>query len=205
MIWGKDNVGATLGGNSNWIMGFNEPDSPSQSNLSPTEAAILWRQIEQTYPNRKLLSPATCGSPAGLNWLVDFRNAYFATYQTYPRLDGLAVHCYKWSAQDCITFVQSIIDQATAWGVPEVWVTEFSFATTYPSSQTGALQEQQTFINWMVAQPKITRYSWFASKIEGSEWWVITCYNGTKCFNNPLVDWNTSQPTSFGTVYQPYK
>ena len=30
-------------------MGFNEPDQPTQSNLTPTAAARLWRKIESCY------------------------------------------------------------------------------------------------------------------------------------------------------------
>ena len=125
MIWGASDVTATLGGNSQWIMGFNEPDSASQSNLSPAYAASLWRQIEQKYPNRKLLAPAPSG--AGANWIVDFRNAYISAYGTAPRLDGLAMHCYAWYASQCIPLAQQFESWATSWGVPEIWVTEFSF------------------------------------------------------------------------------
>ena len=197
MIWGAGDVNATLGGNSQWIMGFNEPDSASQANISPADAATLWRQIEQKYPDRKLLAPAPSGANA--NWLVDFRNAYIAAYGTPPRLDGLAVHCYAWYASQCLPFVQQFEGWASSWGVAEVWVTEFSFATTSPSSPSQSLQEAQTFINWMAGQSQVTHFAWFASKIQGTEWWL------PPGFNTPLVDWNTGQLTSFGTMYLPYR
>ncbi len=198
MIWGKDNVAWPLGGNSNWIMGFNEPDSIYQANISPPAAAELWRQIELNHSQQKLLSPAPTGSLDGLSWLVSFRNEYFSRYRTAPRLDGLAVHCYKWYASQCVDLVQSFINQANAWEVPEVWVTEFSFSTIDPSSPPGALQEQQTFINWMANQSKITRYAWFASRIEGHEWWSMSCHI------TPLVDYITGQPTSLGNAYRQF-
>lgn len=185
----------TLGGNSNWIMGFNEPDLRG---FSPSDAAIYWRLIEQKYPTRKLLSPAPSGSMSGLAWLVNFRNAYISFYATSPRLDGLGAHCYKWYSFQCVELIQSFIDQANAWGVPEVWVTEFSFSPTDPSSPSGALQEQQTFINWMVNDPKIKRHAWFASRINGNEPWSLPTHV------TPLID-SSGQPTSFGTVYQQYQ
>jgi hypothetical protein len=196
MIWGASDVTATLGGNSQWIMGFNEPDSASQSNLSPAYAASLWRQIEQKYPNRKLLAPAPSG--AGANWIVDFRNAYISAYGTAPRLDGLAMHCYAWYASQCIPLAQQFESWATSWGVPEIWVTEFSFSPTSPSSPSQSLQEAQTFIGWLESQSQVTRFAWFASKIQGSEWWI------PPGFNTPLVDWNSGQLATYGNMYLPF-
>jgi hypothetical protein len=197
MIWGAGDVNATLGGNSQWVMGFNEPDSGSQANLTPAQAASLWYQIEQMYPDRKLLAPAPSGANA--NWLVDFRNAYISAYGTPPRLDGLAVHCYAWYASQCIPFVQQFESWASSWGVAEVWVTEFSFATTSPSSPSLSVQQAQTFISWMEGQPQVTRFAWFASKIQGTESWL------PPSFDTPLVDWNTGQLTSYGNMYLPYR
>lgn len=201
MIWGASDVNATLGGNSQWIMGFNEPDSASQSNIAPSVAATLWRQIEQKYPTQKLVAPAPSG--AAPNWLVDFRNAYISTFGTPPRLNALAVHCYSWYAElgdyGCIPHTRKFIDWANAWNVPEVWVTEFSFSPTAPSSPSQALQEANTFITWMNHQTVVTRYAWFASKIQGSEPWALAT------FHTPIVDWNNGTLTSFGMMYLPYR
>lgn len=196
MIWGATDVNATLGGNSQWIMGFNEPDSASQANISAANAAALWRQIEQKYPSRKLVSPAPSG--ANPNWLVSFRDAYVAAYGTPPRLDALAVHCYAWSVSTCITQTQMFDTWATSWGTPEVWVTEFSFPPSAPSSQAQAIQEGQTYISWMESDPMVAHFAWFASKIQGTESWAIPT------FYTPLVDWNTGQLTAFGTMYLPF-
>ncbi len=195
MIWGANDVNAILGGNSDWIMGFNEPDS--QSNISPANAALLWRQIEQKYPSRKLLAPAPSG--ANPTWVVDFYNAYVATYGAAPRLDALAVHCYAWSASACITHTQRFETWANTWGVPEVWVTEFSISPAAPNSPNQSLQEAQSYINWMESDPMVTHFAWFASKIQGNEWWLPSS------FNTPLVDWNSGQLTSFGSMYLPFR
>jgi len=205
MIWGAGDINKTLSGNSQWVMGFNEPDSGSQANLTPQQGADYWHQIEQQYPTRKLLSPASATEDTS-HWLVNFRNAYIATYHVPPRLDGLAVHCFKWWASQCIDSTQQYINWANSWGTSEVWVTEFSFAMD-PScgagaSQSQALQMQQTYINWMTSQPKVTRYGWFASKIQGNEWWI---QGVLQCFLTPLVDISSGQPTSFGNAYLPYR
>jgi hypothetical protein len=59
---------------------FNEPDLGSQSNLSPTEAASLWKQYIQPLASRgvRLGSPSvTNGQPPsmGTGWLSDFIKA----------------------------------------------------------------------------------------------------------------------------------
>ncbi len=201
MIWGASDVNATLGGNSQWIIGFNEPDSASQANLSPAVAATLWRQIEQKYPTRKLVAPTPSG--AAPNWLVDFRNAYIAAYGAPPRLNALGVHCYSWYAElgdyGCIPHTRKFIDWANAWNVPEVWVTEFSFSPTAPSSLDQSLQEANTYITWMKNQSLVTRYAWFASKIQGTEWWAIPT------FHTPITDWNSGALTLFGNMYLPHQ
>ncbi len=193
MISVAGDVNTTLGGNSNWVMGFNEPDSAGATNLSPSSAATLWRQIEQKYPNRKLLAPAPSG--ANPTWLVDFRNAYIAAFGAPPRLDALAVHCFAWSADACIQHTQLFEGWASSWGVPEVWVTEFSISPAAPNTPSQAIQEETTFLNWLDAEPMVTRYAWFASLIQGTEPWV------NADFVTPLIDWNTRQPTTFGSVY----
>lgn len=197
MMWGAGDVNATLGGNSQWIMGFNEPDSASQANLSPANAATLWRQIEQAYPTRKLAAPAPSGG--NTTWLPAFRQSYISAYGTAPRLDALEVHCYAWSASACIQFTQVYEGWASSWGVPEVWVSEFSISPSAPNTLSQSLQEAQTYINWLEADSMITRFAWFASKLQGTEAWL------PPTFITPLTDWNTGQLTTFGTMYVPFR
>lgn len=197
MIWGAADMTTPATGNSQWLMGFNEPDNGGQANLSPAQAATLWRQIEQQYPNRKLASPSSNGDIA--NWLSDFRTAYKSAYGTWPRLDAIAIHCYRWFSSQCVDWVQQNETWATSWGVPEIWVSEFSFATTSPSSSSQSLVEQQTFAAWMESQAQVTRFGWFASKIQGNEWWFLPG------FHTPLVDYTTGAPTAYGTNYLPFR
>jgi hypothetical protein len=198
MVYGAGDLSATVEGNSEWLMGFNEPDLSSQANISASQAALLWRQIEQKYPSRKLVAPAPSGSNP--NWLVDFRTAYLSDYGAPPRLDALAVHCYAWQASACIQFTQNYYEAwAKAWGVPEVWVTEFSFATTGPNTPSQSIREGQTFIDWIESDPLITRFAWFASKIQGIEAWL------PPSFDTPLIDWTSGKPTAYGNMYLPYR
>ena len=195
MIWDETYVNSTLGGNSNWILGFNEPDAANQANLSITEAAQLWRQIEQKYPTRKLVAPAPSGDIP--TWIESFYNEYKRLYITPPRLDALAVHCYAWAASECISHTQKFITWANNWGVSEVWVTEFAFATERLWYTTTALEEESAYINWMQTQSKVTRFAWYATK--GASY-VFHPY-----FQTQLVNRDTGQLTSYGSLYTTFK
>lgn len=183
MAWAG--VPQTVRGNSDWLMGFNEPDRPDQANLTPEQAAIKWRGIEAMYPERKLVAPA----PSHLDpeWLARFRDAYIAAFDRPPRLDALAVHCYLPTADECIALVQQFEDWAAAWNVPEVWVTEFSFVDT---------KEEKQFIRYLQADPMVSRYGWFALSYRGFETWAPA-----RDAQAPLVD-STGKLTAWGSTYK---
>jgi hypothetical protein len=192
MFW--NNIGNLTTSYSSWIMGFNEPDLASQANLTPDQAAALWRQVEQKYPSAKMLAPVP--SQQNPNWIVDFRNAYIARYGTAPRLDALAMHCYAWDANYCISYGQWFKNLATSWNIAKVWVTEFAFLTCNYQSVQQAGAEMVRFIDWMELDPMIARYAWFAARIQGTEDWSFP----PEC-NTALVDFNSGQPTYYGQLY----
>jgi len=196
MMWDWTGINQTLVGNSNWLMGFNEPDLVWQANMTPEYAATVWRQLEQKHPEKKLLSPAP--SDQHPSWLVNFRNAYIAAHGTPPRMDGIAVHCYLWTSAQCIQLTQTYIGWAKSWGIAEVWVTEFEFPTSGVRSLDSALQESSNYIGWLESQSIVTRYAWFAPLIQGNESWAPQNYIA------PLIDWNTRQPTAYGNMYLTY-
>lgn len=95
MIWGRDFVTATLTGNSRWLLGFNEPNLPTQAWMTPEEAVSLWRHLEDT--GRLLVSPAVYAdyncNPCG-NWLERFMTLCAARLPTPCRVDVIALHWY---------------------------------------------------------------------------------------------------------------
>src|SRR5947209_3037605 len=77
MMWGSGSVtpsvisslqAARRSRRAHELLGFNEPDSYSQSNLSPARAAGLWPQLERT--GLRLGSPAPAEATDG--WLASF-------------------------------------------------------------------------------------------------------------------------------------
>lgn len=153
MIWDEHYIHGPIGGNSSYLMGFNEPDYPGQAELTPEEAAPLWREIEALYPDKKLVSPAP--SQLDIEWLVRFRVVYRNLYGENPRLDVLAAHCYE-SFSYCQSHLLWYENMARQWNIPEVWVTEFN-SVRRPAS------EMQQLVEWMESEPEITRYAFFTN------------------------------------------
>lgn len=229
MIWGANqanallNGTATLGGNSQYILGFNEPDG--QSNITPTEAARLWYQIELKYPNKKLVAPAPSHNDIYHTWLPGFRTAFQNTYGRPPRLDALAAHCYavpsrgqSWtSCQDDIEWYEARVDE---WNIPGgIWVTEYGFladgCSTTPGNLTcnwtTAVNALNSYTDWLQTRPKVKRYAWFASRIAGNEpWWGLPTHTTRviQCPDHPNVSCvfapadAASYLSPFGTAYQ---
>lgn len=165
MLWGRDDVGAVVGGSSQWLMGFNEPDLAGQANLSTGAAAVLWREVERLYPDRLLVAPAP--SDVWPGWLPAWRYAYFSRYGAWPRVDALAFHCYR-PATECITLGQQFVSWARAWGVREAWATEFAFV---PAWYVDPESEARRLVAWLEGEPMITRYAPFVSYVEPGVWW----------------------------------
>jgi len=161
------NNSIALGGDSAYILGFNEPDRPDQL-LSPQDAVDLWVTIEEMYPGKLLVSPA----PSHLNpgWLRDFRAAYIAKVGRAPRLDALAIHCYfrDDDTARCRTIIEQFVQDANKWGAEGVWVTEFA-----PVVRVGTTDEKEAraFVRWLEDNPGVTRYAWFPTRLDGSEYW----------------------------------
>lgn len=170
MLWGqftiKDDWCPALGGNSPYLMGGNECDLAGQCNTSPEIYAVIWRRIEECYPNRLLVSPAP--SDTGRFWLIQMRLAYQRLYGTWPRFDALAMHCYQWTAAKCGIILQDYLQWARTWGVSEVWVTEFAFV---PAWAADAEKEAKDFIQMLEAEPLVTRYAPFIAYTEPGVWY----------------------------------
>jgi len=149
---------------SGWLLGFNEPDHAEQANIPPEEAAILWRQIEEArLPGVRLVSPATV--QGDLNWLRQWRNAYYARYNEYPHVDAWAFHYYG-GASGLYNALSAMVAQLDAWGEPgEVWVTEFG------RCDDKAVDFMESAISIFKASPYVTRYAWFTNRIRGDEPW----------------------------------
>ena len=193
MLWDEFDGCPELGGNSEWVMGFNERDHFGLANLSPEEGAEQWRQVEQCYPDKKLLSPA----PAfGTTWLEEMREAYIAASGEAPRFDAVAMHCYGGDGfvPGCQRKARSYATKLEAWDVPGgLWLTEFGCVDPDREVQ---VENMEQALAWVETDPHITRYSWFATRYKGDEVWAFGTDHTTA-----LAACESGELTALGELY----
>jgi hypothetical protein len=152
-----------------YLLGFNEPNFIDQANMTPTQAAAAWPQLQSVADQYglKLVSPAVnyCGNCVSENgttytnpfkWLDDFFIACIGC-----RVDYIALHWYG-GGNSMIGY----IEDARKYGKP-IWVTEFA------DWEPGVTAEnQKSYLagtaNFLERDPDIFRYSWFIGRSDGA-------------------------------------
>ncbi|SCV70125.1 BQ2448_1519 [Microbotryum intermedium] len=103
MLWGSDATGWSaaakkrIAQGGKYLLGFNEPDLPTQSNITPAKAAQLWKTNMEPFAGKaRFVSPAVTngayaadGSPMGVNWMTEFLGNC-----TRCNIDAIALHWY---------------------------------------------------------------------------------------------------------------
>ncbi|KAG9118598.1 hypothetical protein FRC07_006810, partial [Ceratobasidium sp. 392] len=95
MLWGPKQTDSFAkqvdASKPNYCLGFNEPNHEAQANMSPGDAARLWRDKMEPARSKgcKLVSPAVTSAPSGKTWLQQFFNACQGC-----NVDYVAVHWY---------------------------------------------------------------------------------------------------------------
>ncbi len=87
-----------------YLLGFNEPNFAAQANMTPAEAASLWKVLEDIASefDLRLVAPALnfSGEKVGArvwgiyDWLDEFIRSYKEAKSRLPKIDCLALHCY---------------------------------------------------------------------------------------------------------------
>jgi len=151
-----------------YILGFNEPNFTDQANMTPSQAAAAWPQLQAIADQYglKLVSPAVnyCGNCVSENgtvytnpfkWLDDFFAACPAC-----RVDYIALHWY--GGGNSIT---GYINDARKYGKP-IWITEFA---NWDNGVT--VENQKSYLagttNFLERDPDVFRYSWFMGRTSG--------------------------------------
>ncbi|GFF22638.1 alkali-sensitive linkage protein 1 [Aspergillus udagawae] len=169
MLWGSKMFGGwlaaietALASGSNYILGFNEPDSSAQSAMSPSEAAQAYKQYITPYSGKaKLVSPGVTNSPSageGLDWMNSFLQSC-----TDCGISTLAVHWYGSSADEFKTFVNQATSFASEKGLESVWITEFALSSDLSTgaSSSESAQFLSEVLPWLDSQPMVGRYAYF--------------------------------------------
>lgn len=144
---------AAISSGSPFLFGPNEPDIPSQANMSPSDCADFWRQWMEPYAGRiKLVAPSVSsgvGSGIGLDWLEQFMG-----YCSDCTFDAVNQHWYNSEGNDVENF-KDTINGAAKYG--PVFVGEFG--------AIGSASDISSFMDevmpWMDSNSDILGYAYF--------------------------------------------
>lgn len=135
------------------LLGFNEPDSSEQANMSVAEAIAEWPNLMRS--GLRLGSPAT--TDGGLSWLYQFMDE--ADARNY-RVDYVVVHFYR-GGQTLAQFQNFMRQVHERTGRP-LWLKEFNNGANWTCCLPTYGQNAQVigkWIQWMDETPWIERYS----------------------------------------------
>jgi hypothetical protein len=196
MIWGhtgdeqsasgiSKEIDGIANGGYRIVLGFNEPDNSSQSNISVATAISLWPSFTGN-PSLRVGSPATQANSSGQAWFKSFMQDVDADTTGKLRVDFIAAHWYGWNSGSCDNKAASL-ESYIRWleGLPgqrPIWLTEWGCLNqSNPSADV-----VQAFFSGAVAMfakhPRIERYAWYP--------WTT---------NNELI--TNGAPTSLGTAF----
>ena len=173
MAWGGMPTVAELGqqipSDAQYLLGFNEPNSISQANKTPTQAAALWPVLETVArsKNLELGSPAVnfSGDPVsegGVTFTdpVVYLDAFFAACKGC-KIDFVPVH---WYACD-VPALKTYIDRIRKYNKP-IWLTEFACGDKPRDQITADVQMayMTAAVKYLENEPAVARYAWFSGR-----------------------------------------
>lgn len=171
MIWGGITSGDVEGiigripDGSDYLLGFNEPNFMSQSNLTPQQAADSWPYVEEIAAAKglKIVGPAVnwCGDcvEGVTNDPMDWLDKFFAAC-TDCKVDYIAIHSYAPFA----SALRDYIDRFKKYNKP-LWITEFAPADPPRPDYDGVLAYMLEAIPILENDPSVFRYTWFATRV----------------------------------------
>jgi len=135
------------------VLGFNEPDLSSQSNVDPATAASVWKQYIQPLHNYgvRLGAPAVTNGPMGTPWL-----SQFLANCTGCTIDFIPLHWYGDGIGNFYDYIWSFHGQFPNY---PLWVTEWASTNSDPSVANDFLNQTTTYLDSL---DWIQGYSWFA-------------------------------------------
>lgn len=170
MVWGDgfdaNQISEDVLEESRFLLGFNEPNFFAQADLSASEAAQLWPQLQQIAAAHGLglVSPAVnfCGDdqaktgPCHDTNPVDYLTEFFAACPGC-QVDHVAVHWYNCDGGS----LQWYLGEFKQFGRP-IWLTEFACAYGGDTSAAGQEQYLREAVPILEADPDVYRYAWFS-------------------------------------------
>ncbi|KAH0839655.1 glycosyl hydrolase catalytic core-domain-containing protein [Lanmaoa asiatica] len=192
MLWGYDQISEfqslVVQGYAKYVLGMNEPEQPSQSNMSPQDGVNLWMQYINPLKDQGyyLISPACTNSDAGLAWYQQF----FSLCQSQGcHVDAIAFHAYSVDAQSIIDFATQLHNTYNM----DIYMTEFADQNFSGTGGQASMDEVWNFagtiMNFVNATP------WF---VGAAPFGVMYDLQGVNPDNSLL---SNGYPTSLGSFY----
>ncbi|KAK0547365.1 hypothetical protein OC844_007154 [Tilletia horrida] len=142
------------------ILAFNEPDQPSQANMSPQQAAQQWNQELRPYQQQGIAisSPQISYSQ---DWLGQFMSILQNQYGASP--DFIALHFYGTADQNGLNGLRSYVEAIhNAYG-KDIWLTELGVqAANNPSEQQVDNWLHQS-LEYLQGTGFVKRVAWFGA------------------------------------------
>lgn len=202
MVWGAGSVDpetiATLTrarrtGRARYLLGFNEPDSGGQSDMSPAQAASLWPELERT--GLRLGSPAPAVATDG--WLARFMAI---ARQRHLRVDFIALHYYQdFTDPSAVTQLRAqLVALHRRFGRP-IWITEIGaveitrWGESMQQAPTGAaaVSYMRRLFAMLDSLRFVRRYAWFTD----------SCWMDRGCRDSSLLN-ARGQITPLGRAFR---
>jgi hypothetical protein len=172
MIWGHTGAERSASGIQNavssfvskkltHVLGFNEPDNSTQSNVPVAEAITLLPSFDN--PSIQVGTPATQANTSGQDW---FKN-YMGQVAAKPslRADFIAIHWYGWNAGSCdknASQLESYIRYAEGFpGNRPIWLTEWSCLNQSAPTRGDVQAFYAGAVTMLKRHPRVERYAWY--------------------------------------------
>lgn len=157
MVWGASAVGKPIfNASATHMLGFNEPNSGKQSNLTPQAAANLWPQVAATAraAGLKLVAPVPSGSDTA--WLSQF----FAACGCEAEVDAVALHPYVGTGAE----LKQALNTWSDFGKP-LFVSEFNNGNGMKNASAAEhLTYMREALTILEADARVARYAWMSTR-----------------------------------------
>jgi len=145
-----------------YVLGFNEPDNSTQSNIAVATAISLWPSFLN--PAIKTVSPAAQANTSGQAWFTTFIGDVNAN-PTGLRADVIGLHWYGWNAGSCDAAASQLngyLNWAEGFaGNRPIWLTEWGCLNdSAPDVQT-VVSFYKGALAVFAKHPRVQRYAWY--------------------------------------------
>jgi Glycosyl hydrolase catalytic core len=145
-----------------YVLGFNEPDNSTQSDIIVATAISLWPSFLN--PAIKTVSPATQANTTGQAWFNTFIGDVNAN-STGLRTDVIGLHWYGWNTGSCDAAASQLngyLNWAEGFaGNRPIWLTEWGCLNDSAPDETTVVNFYKGALAVFAKHPRVQRYAWY--------------------------------------------